>query len=419
MENRQAKGWDASLPGSGILIFHIDYDPVAWTDTDSAPNSYTTKRYELFHANEKYLEFGNSGWAYPYLDNDKLTNTSTPAATLYHHNSDGTNRMSKPITNMKVTDGLASFGFMTIPNPPGLVTPPENLVTEEWAISAKDNYDDPVSGYLNIGFDGSDVYLQGLCAELPQAWIKGTLDGTTVTFAGDQYLGIYDDEDFSCYEFFLCHEGATFAYDAAACKMTAEGEIYIYIDESNLKGSVYNNLVISKAVEKAATPTMPDISEIYDSFTGPVVFFNIPTVDVNGDAMVSSKLNFQFLKEVNHEITPVTFSPDNYPSLKEPLDVIPYGFTDHADFFPLYIYLKQPDFGTWKKVGLQAIYNGAGECNKSDVCWMGNPFFTNGISEVSPDMKSDKILIFNLAGQRLAAPRKGLNIINGEKVMVK
>ena len=50
---------------------------------------------------------------------------------------------------------------------------------------------------------------------------------------------------------------------------------------------------------------------------------------------------------------------------------------------------------------------------------MGNPFFTNGISEVSPDMKSDKILIFNLAGQRLAAPRKGLNIINGKKVMVK
>jgi hypothetical protein len=36
-----------------------------------------------------------------------------------------------------------------------------------------------------------------------------------------------------------------------------------------------------------------------------------------------------------------------------------------------------------------------------------------------PDMKSDKTLIFNLAGQRLTAPRKGLNIINGKKVMVK
>ncbi|MBP5714566.1 MAG: M6 family metalloprotease domain-containing protein [Prevotella sp.] len=419
VENRQQKGWDTSLPGSGILIFHIDYDPVVWADTENAPNSYSTKRYEIFHANEKYLEFDNKGWAYPYLDNDKLTNTSSPAATLNHPNIDGTKRMSKPITNMKVTDGLASFDFMVEANPPGVMTPPEGLVTEEWAISAKNIYDEPVAGYLKIGFDGNDVYLQGLCADLPQAWIKGAMDGTTVTFAGDQYLGIYDDWYYSCYELFLCHEGATFSYDAAAGRMTAEGEIYFYTGESNSKQSAYNNLFISKAVEKAATPAMPDITDIYDWITRLVVYFNIPTVDVNGDAMASKKLNFQFLKEVDHEITPVTFSPDDYPSLKEPMDVIPYGFTDNADFFPLYIRLKQPDIGTWKKVGLQAIYYGAGECNKSDVCWVENPSFTNGISEVMPDMKSDKTLIFNLAGQRLTAPRKGLNIINGKKVMVK
>jgi M6 family metalloprotease-like protein len=419
VENRQPKGWDAGLPGSGILVFHIDYDPAVWASSSVYTNTEDIMRYDLFHANEKYDEGGDAGWAYPYQDNDKLTNTSTPAATLYHNNSDGTNRMSKPITNMKVTDGLASFDFMVVPNPPGLMTPPENLVTEEWAISAKDTYDDPVSGYLNIGFDGNDVYLQGLCAELPKAWIKGTLDGTTITFAGDQYLGVYDGGQFFYYEFFLCHEGATFTYDAAAGKLTAEGEIYIYTGGSNLKADVYINPVISKVVEKAATPAMPDISEIYDSFTGPIVFFTIPTVDVNGDAMASSKLEFQFLKEVDQEITPVTFSPDNYLNLPVPMDIIPYGFTDDADFFDIYIYFKQPDFNTWKKIGLQAIYNGAGECHKSDIFWMENPFFTNGISEVMPDMKSDKTLIFNLAGQRLTAPRKGLNIINGKKVMVK
>ena len=299
------------------------------------------------------------------------------------------------------------------------VTPPEGLVADEWAINAMNNYGDPVANYLYIGFDGNDVYLQGLCTYLPETWIKGSLNGTTITFAGDQYFGAYNQGPFNSYEFFLRPEDVVFTYDAETGKMTAKGEIYIYDKISKNKGDVYNNPVITKVVEKAATPAMPSIYEFYNSFAGPIVFFTIPTVDVNGDAMASSKLNFQFLKEVDQDITPVTFSPDNYPSLTEPMDDIPYGFTDNADFFPTYIYFKQPDYSTWKKIGLQAIYNGAGECNKSDVFWIENPFFTTGISELMPEMKSDKTLIFNLAGQRLTAPRKGLNIINGKKVMMK
>ena len=307
----------------------------------------------------------------------------------------------------------------TAPANSGIVVAPEGLVTGEWAVSATDTHGNPVSGYLNIGFDGNDVYIQGLCTSLPQAWIKGTLDGTTITFAGNQYFGAYDEGLFYYYEFFLCPEGATFSYDAAAGKITAEGEIYIYTGGSFLKSDVYNNTVITKVVEKAATPATPKISEVYDSFTGPIVFFTIPTVDVNGDAMVSSKLSFQFLKDVNQEVAPVTFSPANYQNLTEPMDVFPYGFSDNVDFFPTYIYIKQPDFGTWERIGLQTIYDGAGECSKSGVYWMDNPFFNTGISEVISDRMPGKTSMFNLAGQRLTAPRKGLNIINGKKVMIK
>ena len=30
MENRQQKGWDAFIPGHGMLLWHIDYDAKAW-----------------------------------------------------------------------------------------------------------------------------------------------------------------------------------------------------------------------------------------------------------------------------------------------------------------------------------------------------------------------------------------------------
>lgn len=109
IENRQPTGWDAGLPGSGIVIFHIEYDPSIWTSTKVIPNSSTRKHYEIFHANNLIRSYAE--WTYPYQENDSLTNTSIPAATLYNDNCDGTRFMSKPITNMTVTGGLASFDF--------------------------------------------------------------------------------------------------------------------------------------------------------------------------------------------------------------------------------------------------------------------------------------------------------------------
>lgn len=120
VENRQPMGWDASLPGSGILIFHINYDPAVWTSAMISTNDDFMQRYILFHANNSS---SYKGWAYPYNTNNSLTNTSTPAATLWNVNKDGTKLMSKPITNMAVTNGLASFDFTGTTTGINMVTP--------------------------------------------------------------------------------------------------------------------------------------------------------------------------------------------------------------------------------------------------------------------------------------------------------
>jgi hypothetical protein len=44
-----------------------------------------------------------------------LTNLSKPAASLLHENIDGTKFMNKPIWNMEVTGGVASFTFIEEP----------------------------------------------------------------------------------------------------------------------------------------------------------------------------------------------------------------------------------------------------------------------------------------------------------------
>lgn len=43
-----------------------------------------------------------------------------------------------------------------------------------------------------VAFVGNEVYISGLTSKFPDAWIKGTLDGTTVTFSKLQFVGMYN-----------------------------------------------------------------------------------------------------------------------------------------------------------------------------------------------------------------------------------
>jgi len=111
IENRQPSIWDQALPGSGVVVFHIDYDQKAW---DTYPNTSGSVRYSIIPANNLsyYNDTNAKGWAYPYGENNQLTNESKPAASLHNTNLDGGTLMNKPLTNITITDGLASFDFM-------------------------------------------------------------------------------------------------------------------------------------------------------------------------------------------------------------------------------------------------------------------------------------------------------------------
>ena len=114
VENRQQVGWDSKMPGSGIIVFHIDYDPALWVSVSDYVNKSTRQHYVPFHANNNpsTATFLSGYWSYPHNTNNQLTDTSEPAATLWNANLDGSMVMSKPLTNMAVSNGLASFDFM-------------------------------------------------------------------------------------------------------------------------------------------------------------------------------------------------------------------------------------------------------------------------------------------------------------------
>ncbi|MBR5686899.1 MAG: M6 family metalloprotease domain-containing protein [Prevotella sp.] len=127
LENRQKTGWDQYLPGRGMLILYCDYDPILWEY--NMPNSTTPyyditndhQRLTIFHADNKE----DSGWTntqsgdpYPANGNNIFSNTSTPAATLWHPNVDGSLYMNIEVSKItRRQDGTMSFVFKKVTDP--------------------------------------------------------------------------------------------------------------------------------------------------------------------------------------------------------------------------------------------------------------------------------------------------------------
>lgn len=126
IENRQLTNWDASLPGKGLMITHVDFDKDIWEG--NYPNSKVTEtnplvteygyptndhmRLTIFHADNTASSYNESTDLYPYGKKDSLTNTSVPKASLYNANTDRKKLLNKGITKIcQNSDGTMNFHF--------------------------------------------------------------------------------------------------------------------------------------------------------------------------------------------------------------------------------------------------------------------------------------------------------------------
>lgn len=139
LENRQPAGWDASLPGRGLLVLHVDYDQDVWehnyvntpvdnrnvAGSDGMYNDH--QRLTIIHADNdddrNYWSASSQVWtkttqstdAYPYYGNDSLTNNSVPAATLYNGNTDKHRFMNRAVMNIRQNaDSTMSFSYLPV-----------------------------------------------------------------------------------------------------------------------------------------------------------------------------------------------------------------------------------------------------------------------------------------------------------------
>ena len=170
LENRQLTGFDAAQYGHGLLILHVDYNKDAW-ESNTVNITANRQRMTIIPAdnNFQFTGAGLAGDPWPgRTGNTALTNYTTPAATLYSDNSDGTKFMSKAIDNITEDTENQTVSFVVCR--PELATPSvedmkeqegENAFTVSWsAVSGAVGYELELTEIGSAASDPSEALQQ-------------------------------------------------------------------------------------------------------------------------------------------------------------------------------------------------------------------------------------------------------------------
>lgn len=250
------------------------------------------------------------------------------------------------------------------------------------------------------------MYFQGLSSSVPDAWVKGTLENGVVTLPENQYMGVYESF-FGDSEIFF--GGATFVYNAEKATFTSE-QGFITTSE-DYPFDEFSNVVITKVVEKVATPATPSILKMeYDDEYGFIVYPDVPLTDTEGNYLLSTKLSYQLYVDKKGVVEPYVLKTSDYEKLSENMTAIPYVFTDdwdiEANAYLVYVY---GDVQNWSKIGVKSIYTGGGETRESAIGWYDVDYnLLTGIQALTQN--TNNVVYYDMQGCQTTASAKGLLI---------
>lgn len=305
---------------------------------------------------------------------------------------------------------IVSIQIYYLDNSNTMVEVPVGLETEVYFLQGSDMLEDgeAVNREVLVGFDGNDVYIQGISALMPEAWIKGTMaeDGT-VTFS-NWYLGVLETYFYG--DFDMVFGGAVMHYDEQANMFTCEEYSIIASQGDDPETAEYmTGVTITRLVEVAGTPANPEITNYVspEESSYPRIDFDIVLLDVDGNPLVSGKVFYTFFIEKDGVVSQLVLTPEEYEYLDENMTEIPYNYSDDWDIYNDTFYLNQgaEEIATWDKIGIQVIYRGGGEEHSSDIVWY-NLNEETGLESVTADEVEAKY--FDVLGRSI-----DVNAFNG------
>lgn len=254
-----------------------------------------------------------------------------------------------------------TVGDVTVyPVDPAVVSEPMDLKIEEFYYSQ--DGEAQIDANKHVAFDAvnNKLYIQGLCPDLPEAWVVGDvdLDNQTVTLQPDQFMGQVEDEDGEMVDLWLNFHGnpytLNFTRNALMTLDTKEGDVlgtqYTWTIEgfnefifnqrwkdTNWEGytdlftkEVFSNLGEEFELTRVQTyvPDMPEIVSVNAIMVGDGVVevnFNVPEYMTYEDeygveqqmAIPAADMSYQLFYEQDGEWKPIFFTQELYTDLPE------------------------------------------------------------------------------------------------------
>ena len=298
-----------------------------------------------------------------------------------------------------------------------LVELPDGAEPEKWVWS--DEYE---LGFANVYVAGTDIYVSGMNRSLTDAWVKGSIDGNTVTIPAGQYMG--PDYEIKYHSFFCGAdifyesdpetgenvmkvrdiEDAVFNYDPAAKKLTLVNG-YIINSTADRLFPLYGYEGVTVAYQERnpeAAPAAP-YDLVYDEGMGSL-WFQIPISDVDGKLLDVDNLYY----EVYLDGELYTFDPSLYMDFAEPTSLIPYTYQDYD------IYVEGTDHTVYiytsfeKSISVRSIYlNENGDMIPGAKATY---YLDSGIEGIDADRTAVAIAYYDFMGRPVSHSATGLVI---------
>lgn len=320
--------------------------------------------------------------------------------------------------------GYGDFDMLMVPENGVPNTLPEGATTERWSLINPDGS----GSFVNVSEYDSNLYVQGLYASMPDAWVKMALDGGNATLSS-QFLGkdnnwhyayamgceyemswddVYEEE----VQLIVPKPEATFTYDREAKSLSLNGSMLVapVANPTVMTTTTYDELNVSYTSHKPGTPpAAPHTLYVrdYDPDWGYGSFdFTLPQVDTEGALL--EKENLAYRVYLNGEV--MEFYNDEYLNLENEITtVFPWTYDDGWDFFVVgAAHTVSIFFESYESMGVQSIYYepGTNAVLESEVV----TYDASSAKGINADRTPKSTTYFNLQGMRVANPAHGLYI---------